>query len=493
MSADDLIGKPLIHFLKHWALVRPNAIAVQFNETHITYGWLATTTALLSKHLQSLGITKGAIVLPILTDRVLELLVTMAIESLGAVRVAQMDSELIEDKCDFVVTDLDMYQGAKQTIYVNMAVLNSLLSVVHAPDLLDKLDYLPDPSDICFISCTSGTTGEKKYFAETYSSSWEESRLMRSLYFTNGEDSFISLYPLRVGAGYKGFCLAIITGGTIVLDSINSMMMRTIHERTCHVAMIVKDASYLMSNYSGMVFGNKISTLRVLGGGLPDPLRRWLKENVAHEVFNSYSSNEASQIGEVLESGMTRLYDGVSVKIVNDDWSELELGAHGQIAIKSKQVITRYLWNHELNLQRFSDGWYLTDDIGYILNSEQIVLVDRADDMLVLEGVKVPPKPIEREIMNINGVVDVAVISLSTPKALSMVAACISIDRSCNTAKAFERISMILRNHLYGACEYLVVVFEQLPRTDSGKVIKLQLRNTIQALLHGAADSTKAV
>lgn len=112
-----------------------------------------------------------------------------------------------------------------------------------------------------------------------------------------------------------------------------------------------------------------------------------------------------------------------------DDWREGEAGtlldglecrveADGRLALRGPQVMLGYL-NPDLQPGLgLRDGWFVTSDLGRSEAGESganIVVLGRADDMLVSGGVNVHPLEVEARLAACPGVDDVAVTALPDP------------------------------------------------------------------------------
>jgi len=118
-----------------------------------------------------------------------------------------------------------------------------------------------------------------------------------------------------------------------------------------------------------------------------------------------------------------------------DDWQEGEAGtllddlecrveAGGRLALRGPQIMLGYL-NPDLEPGiGLNDGWFVSSDLGRIEPGESgersavatnIVVLGRADDMLVSGGVNVHPLEVEARLAACPGVDDVAITALPDP------------------------------------------------------------------------------
>ena len=82
---------------------------------------------------------------------------------------------------------------------------------------------------------------------------------------------------------------------------------------------------------------------------------------------------------------------GVEVKIVNPDADGI-----GEVAVRSKTVMSHYLDDPEMTAETLVDGWLMTGDLGRIDASGHLQLFGRKKNMIVTEeGKNIYPEDIE--------------------------------------------------------------------------------------------------
>jgi acyl-CoA synthetase (AMP-forming)/AMP-acid ligase II len=92
---------------------------------------------------------------------------------------------------------------------------------------------------------------------------------------------------------------------------------------------------------------------------------------------------------------------GTKAKVVDQEGHDLSERQIGEIAIKSKCMLSEYYKRPDLN--PFKDGWYMTGDIGYIAGG-QVYVVGRSKDLIINAGKNIYPQDIESIVNEISGV-----------------------------------------------------------------------------------------
>jgi long-chain acyl-CoA synthetase len=119
------------------------------------------------------------------------------------------------------------------------------------------------------------------------------------------------------------------------------------------------------------------------------------------------------------------------------------------------------------------DGWFSTGDIGY-LNAGELYLVDRARELVIVNGFNVFPAEVEQVIAEIPGVAEVAVIGHPDPRTGEQVVAFV-----VGTASADEIRQRCATQLAKFKRPVQVRVVPELPRGATGKVLKGALRNIL--------------
>src|SRR4029079_8412963 len=82
---------------------------------------------------------------------------------------------------------------------------------------------------------------------------------------------------------------------------------------------------------------------------------------------------------------------GMEIKILNPDVEGV-----GQVAVRSRTVMSHYLDDPELTAETIVDGWLLTGDLGHFDSTGHLQLFGRIKNMIVTEeGKNVYPEDIE--------------------------------------------------------------------------------------------------
>jgi acyl-CoA synthetase (AMP-forming)/AMP-acid ligase II len=230
---------------------------------------------------------------------------------------------------------------------------------------------------------------------------------------------------------------------------------------------------------------SNITSLRtVIVGGAPAPLPmllRWKDKGV--EVQQGYGLTETSPavlkvtaedaVRKIGSAGKEQMF--VDVRIVDGEGNDVGPGGTGEILTRGPNVFPGYWNREEANAAAFVDGWFKTGDIASIDDEGFVTLRDRAKDMYISGGENVYPAEIESALLEIDGILEAAVIGIpderwgEVGRAFVVVAQGTTLDLEDVTAKLDGRLA---RYKLPRS----VVTIDSMPRNTTGKLLKQALR-----------------
>src|ERR1022692_2620684 len=143
-------------------------------------------------------------------------------------------------------------------------------------------------------------------------------------------------------------------------------------------------------------FGGEVLAL-ITGGAFMEPSTMQFFYDLGIPVVNGYGLTEAGTALTLNDLKPFRVdtvgkpLPGVELRILNPDAEGV-----GEVAARSKTVMSHYLDDAELTLETIVDGWLLTGDLGRFERGGHLQLVGRKKDMIVTEGGKnIYPEDIE--------------------------------------------------------------------------------------------------
>ena len=174
-------------------------------------------------------------------------------------------------------------------------------------------------------------------------------------------------------------------------------------------------------------------------------------------------------VGKPLES--------VRLLVLDDRGEEIEAGGTGEI-VAWHQHYPDFTYHGDDAKRRRSQkqGLFSLGDVGYLDRDGYLYLCGRASDMIISGGVNIYPAEIEAEILKLAGVADAAVFGIPDEEFGEQV--CAVIQPRPGFQLDADQVKSDLRTTLAGYKTPKTVRFsDTLPREDSGKIFKRQLRD----------------
>lgn len=192
-------------------------------------------------------------------------------------------------------------------------------------------------------------------------------------------------------------------------------------------------------------------------------------------------------IGDTMVPNMPRTIGRAApeyeVAVLDGEGRPCTPGQTGDLLVKGiagVSLFAGYLHDAEATAAAFDEnGWFRTGDRITVTDDGSMIFADRAKDMLKVGAENVAASEIERVVMAVAGVREVAVVAKSDPMLDEVPVAFVIADRSAVTEDA---ILDACRDKLADFKVPREIYFvDDLPRATLGKVAKQQLRDTLRA------------
>jgi long-chain acyl-CoA synthetase len=180
----------------------------------------------------------------------------------------------------------------------------------------------------------------------------------------------------------------------------------------------------------------------------------------------------------------------IEIEIRDADHTALTSGEIGEIVVKGDTVMLGYWQNPDATAKAIIDDWLYTGDLGSLDQHGYLTLKDRSKDMIISGGTNIYPREVEEVLLRHEGISEVAVVGKVDPEwgetvfafvvpmnivATDVVPGNIVADTlseaECD-AWCLEHIARFKRPKGYK-------FVDRLPKNNTGKVLKRQLREQI--------------
>ncbi|MFC5747202.1 class I adenylate-forming enzyme family protein [Actinomadura rugatobispora] len=495
--------------VRYWGRTRPDRDAIIFNDTAMTWGELDAVSDALARGLAGRDVRRGDRVGILMTNKPEVAALMLATVKLGAICVplnfrlrGNELAPLLEDAAPkVVIADGDLaglLEEARRTVEFEIFALGGS-DVPPYSDLLVEDGPVPladigdtDPAFICY---TSGTTGVQKGALLTHAGILSVGQAAAVAHGLTGRDRVLAIAPLvYTGSGISVFMQFVVyPGSTMVLlqdfDAERALDILEDHRITATTMVPVIWERMAMLPKFGKA---RLADFTFAGaGGAPvrlDLLEAFRSRGIP--LTQVYGLTEASGLASSMRyedavsrpgfSGLPLV--GTDIRIAAAEGGFAAPGEVGEILIKGPHVMKGYWRRPGATAETVVDGWLRTGDVGLQDEDGFLKLVDRSKDMLISGGLNVYPAEIERALAGVDGVLELAVIGVPDESWGEVPLVVFGCDG--DPTEVASRLATVSQTRLAGFKQprYAVVNDGPLPRTFSGKLAKVVLRERFAAV-----------
>ena len=219
-------------------------------------------------------------------------------------------------------------------------------------------------------------------------------------------------------------------------------------------------------------------------GGIDEPAhvdeieaRPFISERLA---VPSGSSQEGVETIKMLSAG--KPISNTRLCIFDEKHRQLADRQVGEIALHSDCMLTGYYRRDDLTQKAFHAGWYLTGDLGYLLDGE-VYVVGRKKDLIIVGGKNIYPQDLETLANQVAGVHPGRVVAFGVfnpeigTEEVVVVAESDLADSREQQALANEIRQRVTRGSDVALRHVLVVGAKWIIKTSSGKTARLACRD----------------
>lgn len=356
-----------------------------------------------------------------------------------------------------------------------------------------------DENDVCSLLYTSGTTGNPKGVMLTHRNNYLHA--LSTMHHLRVQDHDVLLHVLPMfhvnGWGSPFYYTANGASQVCLRKTTPEMIFAALEKHkvsVMHMAPTVLNS--LMQYYEQNLPEIEQDVRVVIAGSAPPPafVTRVEKE-LGWEFIQVYGMTESSPLSTVstIRSHLKELplneqyrmkakaghqMIGCEVKVVNEHGEEVAHNGSeiGELVVRSNGVMKGYWKNEEATMEAVRDGWLHTGDMANVDEYGNIEIVDRKKDIIISGGENISSIEIEGVLYEHPAILEAAVIAVphekwgETPHAFVVL-------RNGQTLTRQDLISFTREKLAHFKAVTSVTFVEELPKTASGKIQKIHLRN----------------
>ncbi len=521
---------PLSH-LKRAAIVFPDHEALVYGDLRLSYREYHARVSRLASALVGQGIGSGDVVATILPNIPAQAEAHFGVPAMGAVLNTintRLDSETVAYILDhggakLLLVDTQFLPLALEAIAKMEGVSPAIVEVADAsagyPATGHRLTYdallasgdpafewrMPeDEWESLALNYTSGTTGRPKGVVYHHRGAYLYTMGVVVSWQMVRHPRYLTIVPLFHCNGWCHTWMMPLLGGTVICC--RDITARAIYdaiadEKVSHFggAPIVLNTLINADAADRRDFDHRV---QVFTAGAPPPAATLLAiEPLGFNVTQVYGLTETyGHVAECLwqpdkwdgirpdERAAIKARTGVAMPMMEDITATdenlvpipMDSTAQGEIMIRGNAVMKGYLKNPEATAAAFAGGYFHSGDIAVQHVDGYLQITDRAKDIIISGGENVSSVEVEGALMHHPAVLLCAVVAKPDAKWGEVPCAFVELKEGKNVEQG-ELITFV-RARLAGFKTPKIVVFQELPKTSTGKIQKFELRALAKTL-----------
>lgn len=534
----DFIAEPAYHTLELSAQRYPNAPALNFMGTRISYADLLDLVQRAARGLQALGVKPGVHVGLFLPNTPHYAIAFLGVLRAGGtvVNYSPLDAErtlahkIADSRTDILITlDLEelfpRVRGLLDSTRLSTLVVGRFAEMAAAPETVEtalhadgrlaEIDDDPrlhgfsellandgdfkawpmdDPAEtLAVLQYTGGTTGAPKGAELTHGNlSCACQQIMAAFadVLEPGKERVLAvLPPFHIYSMVVNLMFGLRLGAELYIHSRFDAeeVLREIHESRLSAVPVVPTMLIAMLNHPRVNEFDLTSLRMCNAGGAPTPLeiQQRFQQLTGCRLGEGWGMTETASVGTYTPmtgdapppGSCGRLVPGVRMKVAPlDGEGTLDANEHGEICVAGPNMMARYWNNPEATRASMTeDGFFRTGDVGYMDAEGYAYIVDRTKDMILCGGFNVYPRTIEEAIYEHESVEEVSVIGVKDAYRGQSPMAFIRLRQGAEPL-TLEALKTFLASRL-GKHEMVraLELRDELPKTPVGKLSKKEL------------------
>jgi long-chain acyl-CoA synthetase len=351
-------------------------------------------------------------------------------------------------------------------------------------------------NDVAVICYTSGTTGRPKGAMLSHHnllSNCNQVNMLPTIQTQPNDVVWIALPLFHIYAMNVGMNNTFVNGAAIALVERfePAAGLEIIQKSRCTILLGAPPMFVAWANMPN-IRDYDLSSVRYVASGaaaLPVQVLQTFESVSGVPITEGYGLTEAAPVvtsnaaGPVVKPGTVGpAIPGEEVKIVDEAGNDLPHGELGELICRGPNIMLGYWQNPEATAETIRDGWLHTGDLATVDDDGYFTIVDRLKDMIVVSGFNVYPREVEEVLFTHPAVADAAVVQFPDPYQGESVMAFVVLKPGQTTTEQ-EIIDYCRSRIAVFKCPRRVVFRDELPKNNTGKVLRRQLREEARTLV----------
>ncbi len=413
--------------------------------------------------------------------------------AVSSAKLAQTDTRI----CTFKDAQAGMLSEGEECEYENF--LNSAPSELQISELDDEnkpLSYL----------YTSGTTGEPKGIVYSHRGAYLAGLSNALSFGLSHESNLLWTWPLFHSHGLSFiWAVTAVAGKHVCVRSFDAAeIIRQINNHNithfCAAPLVLN----MIAEAPEIARLKTPHKVKCITGGAPPPTRVLKKlEQQGMEVIHQYGTTEcygpataAFPSPEWEKADPQMRYNlvarqGVPMPVIDDlliakpnstDPVPKDGKTLGEVLMRGNTIMAGYFHDEEATQAAFKDGWFHTGDMAVWHADGSFEIKDRVKDMIISGGENISSVEIEEVLYKHKDVYEAAVVGKPDDDLRETPCAFVHCFEGASLSP--EELADFCRTHLETYKVPKLFVFQELPKTATGKIRKYALREAARSLSH---------
>ncbi|MDE0841730.1 MAG: class I adenylate-forming enzyme family protein [Porticoccaceae bacterium] len=486
------------------ALWRPDNLAIQSGVSTWSYGELLDCVDRFASVLRKHGLKPGDRLAILSENRPEYTMLQLACARIGAI-VACLNWRLANEElkhCIDIVEPSIFFVSARFTEKLDQTIvdqrvkisLDNSLSVANAA-AADTQSPWSDPEQGLLLLNTSGTTGLPKAALISHRAEIARMTVLRMDLGVQPSDAFLAWAPMYHMGGSDHTLSSMMMGAPVIITDgldLDAMVDAIGSHQLGWLILMPATIEPLLQRIKDS--GTQIRGVRVVGSSadmLPAALIAEASALFNAPFANSFGATETGlppatahliPIGEVPTSLDKQRSSMCEFRIVDSQGCDVESGAVGEIILRGPTLFSGY-WNApEVNAKDFRGGWFHMGDLFRQTDAGGLEFAGRSKYMIKSGGENIYPAEIERVLLADPRIDDVAVVRKPDEHWGEIPVAFVVRN---NAQLLDSDIETLCRARLAGykrPREIYFINMDELPRSDSGKIIRETLERRLTSI-----------
>jgi malonyl-CoA/methylmalonyl-CoA synthetase len=351
-----------------------------------------------------------------------------------------------------------------------------------------------EPSRRAMILYTSGTTNLPKGVVTTHANLEAQISTLINAWQYSENDHTLCILPLHHVHGIINVISCTLWAGGKVefLPNFSAEAVFEVFEKQqVNVFMAVPTIYFKLIAYfetldseKQQALFNTMQRFRLMVSGsaaLPvSVMEKWEKIS-GHRLLERYGMTELGMaisnpyLGERRAGHIGQPLPGVTVRLVDEENQEVEIGQAGEIQVKGANVFKEYWKKESATADTFTkDGWFKTGDVAVVENGYFRILGRSSIDIIKSGGYKISALEIEEVLRTHPQINDCSVVGIDNEEWGELVVAALIVD---DKVLDINELNVWIRQKMpaYKIPRKYIFV-EDFPRNTMGKVVKNELK-----------------